>query len=160
MIGPSQGVIPDTRPPGYMSGPSFGMLGPSRVLFVIASAVVPSWPAGYYAMGRGGSSAADADPFQCYWTGGQPGGQQATLQLESTHGDPVGTVFLLTLTTGTIPTFWQWKATRSNFVWPYTGISMTPNTAWTLQIAAFRRLAEWVDITELPQTVTWLEGPA
>lgn len=160
MISAEQGVIPDTRPPGYMSGPSFGMLGPSRVVFVIASAVVPGWPAGFYAMGRGGSAAPYENPFQCYWTGGQPGGQQATLQLETTHGDPVSSVFLLTLTTGTIPTFWQWKAARSNFVWSFSGVSMTPNTQWTLQVAAFRRLAEWVDVAELDQPTTWLEGPA
>jgi hypothetical protein len=158
VIGPEQGIIPDNRAPGYFSGPSFGMLGPSRVIFQVVNNTMPGWPAGRYAMPRAGQSAPAANPFVCSWQGAYTPGHEAQLTLTMTHGDPVATVAELYLYRPGIPTFYRWRNTFNDFVWNYSGRSLLPNSTGALQITAFRRLSEWVNIAELTPTPTWLEG--
>lgn len=150
--------MPDTRAPGYFSGPSFGPLGPSRVIFQVVNNTMPGWPAGRYAMPRAGASDPDANPYTCYWAGAYTPGQEAQLNMTTTHGDPVSTVFELYLYRAGVPSFYRWRGVFSNFVWNYNGRTLLPNSTGALQIVAFRKLAEWVDISELAVVPTWLEG--
>lgn len=158
MISATQGIIPDTRRPGFFSGPSFGPLGPSRVIFQVVNNTMSGWPAGRYAMPRAGMSEPDANPFTCYWAGAYTPGHEAQLFMSSTHGDPVATVFELYLYRPGIPTFYKWRNVFNDFVWNTSGRTLLPQAGGALQITAFRRVPEWVDTTMLSPIPTWLEG--
>lgn len=153
------GIVPDTRAPGYVTGPIWGPLGTSRVRFRLIAAQGTDWPAGWYAMGPGGmSTSVEANPFQTTWDGGYVGGltAQCTLTIDRTPEPWVVTV-LLTLSRSGLPTFSQWRRFLSPVPFNFGVIGMTAFFNATSSVQLYM-VKEWVDMTKYPVVPTWLEG--
>lgn len=142
----NDGPVLDARPPSYGCGPSFGMLGPSR-LVVTFSDIPAGW--GHYAGGVVLAHRADnyggSPPFFAEWRGiwadlrvaaflslivPSTGFWRLNVDVNTTPAGSGGTALLET----------------TNFTWQFPTIALPDGGLWAP--AAVHRIAEWQTITE------------
>lgn len=154
------GIVPDNRPPGYVSGPVPGPIGNSRVLFHFPNAQGADWPAGYYAMPLEAMSTDPTDtPFTATYIGTAVTGLQANINRFTTITDDVWTTqHSLTLARNGIPTntIFIWTEASEPVDWDWQPLAGSVNATGN---ARYRMVKEWVNMNTLPQAVTWIGVP-
>lgn len=136
----------DTRPPLYGCGPSFGMLGPSR-LIVLAGALptglehyAGGWIVSHKTQGFG------SPPWSAQWQGEFP---ELTVNVFLSWLTPATGLWRLNVDVNSGNPAYLGGATRlvTNFTWQFPGIPITEDTN-TYDDMIIGRIAEWQTISE------------
>lgn len=142
----NDGPVLDTRPPGYGCGPSFGMLGPSRL--VVTFGDIPSgWEhyEGGVALGYVGQFFGGSPPYFAQWRGIW---DDLRVSVFLSLIVPATGFWRINCDVNTTPAGSGGTAIRetTNFTWQFPQINLTDGDLWTP--AAVFRIAEWQTITK------------